>query len=310
MDIKTLEMVLDTFEGDQTLALDTNLGRRLNVIDLIMYMRAHGNIFNQVGDIAAMGERLDNFLKHLAEVNTRLYGRVRAQISQGQYTTDSLRREFEQYTHAPAQTDTAQIGRSALDALLDGVLELRVDAPFAPLPSPNMIMYVPTPAGVVMEAVTSAGLKPDEVFYDLGSGLGRVAIVAHLVSGARVKGVEIDPAHYEKACDYASKLGLSQVAFINADAREVEYDDGSVFFMYTPFTGEILATVIDKLRRVAEKRPIRLCSYGPCTIMIAEQSWLRSEAEDIFDPYTAVTFFSRPPSEWPSPEAGSAAAPD
>jgi SAM-dependent methyltransferase len=299
MDIQTLRMVLDTFEHDQSLALDTNLGRRLNVIDLIMYLRAHGNIFNQVGDVAAVGERLDNFQKYLTDLNLRLFDRVRDQICAGGYTHDSLRREFEQYTRAPAQTDTAQIGRTALDALLDGIMELRVEAPFEPLPDPNMIMYVPTPAGVVLEAVASAGLRPDEVFYDIGAGLGRVAIVAQLVSGATVRGVEIDSAHCQQARNYASKLGLSKVSFVNADAREVDYEEGSVFFMYTPFTGKILETVIGKLRQVAEKRPIRLCSYGPCTIMVGAQSWLRSEAEDIYDPYTAVTFFSLPPSEWP-----------
>ena len=63
------------------------------------------------------------------------------------------------------------------------------------------------------------------------------------------------------------ELGLSQqVRFLNFDACNVDYTDGTVFFMYTPFTGKLLDAVLATLARQARHRPITLCTYGACTL--------------------------------------------
>lgn len=293
MDTKTIEMILPALEGDRTLEADADLGRRLGVIDLLTFLHGHGYFHNPTRERELIEERLDHFKKRLAAVNTRLFDRLRTQIQEGSYTRESIRHEFNQYTDSmPQQADQTYFGGDALDDLLDGILELRGELSFTPLPSQNMVMYVPTPARVILSAVDSIGLKPEDVFYDVGSGLGRVAILAHLISGAKVKGVEIDPDHHQRACHYASKLRLSNVEFINADARDIEYDDGTVFFMYTPFMGDIFQAVLDKLGQLAERRPICLCTYGPCTTWAAQQPWLRSDSGETFASFAAVTFRS------------------
>ena len=143
-------------------------------------------------------------------------------------------------------------------------------------PEPEMVHLEPTPARVVLEMVDRLHLQLEDVFYDLGSGLGQVAILVHLLSGIRTIGVEVEPAYYEVACDRAWVLGLSDVCFVNEDARTADYMRGSVFYLFTPFKGQMLQAVLDRLHQEARARPIRVCSYGPCTPHVAQQPWLRS----------------------------------
>jgi predicted RNA methylase len=146
---------------------------------------------------------------------------------------------------------------------------------------------------VVLEAVDKLNLKPDDVFYDLGSGLGRVVILANLLSGAQARGIEINPVLDEHAREFANRLALPMVTFIKADVREVDFSDGTVFFMYTPFTGEIMDTVLEKLHRQSLKHPLRIATYGPCTMSVSQQEWLHTEAVDINNPFDPVIFHSR-----------------
>jgi hypothetical protein len=70
-------------------------------------------------------------------------------------------------------------------------------------------------------------------------------------------------------------LKLSQVEFIHQDARDADYTDGTIFYLYTPFTGGILQAVLGPLEAEAHKRPIKVCAYGPCSRQLSAASWLR-----------------------------------
>jgi hypothetical protein len=69
-------------------------------------------------------------------------------------------------------------------------------------------------------------------------------------------------------------VNAGDVEFIALDAREAALSDGNVFFLYTPFRGALLQEVLEKLRAIAARRPIRVCSFGPCTPELAQTSWL------------------------------------
>jgi hypothetical protein len=64
-----------------------------------------------------------------------------------------------------------------------------------------------------------------------------------------------------------------------------------VFYLYTPFSGTILRAVLDSLRREAASRPIRICTFGPCTPTIAEEQWL--EPTGALDTDRIAVFCSR-----------------
>jgi hypothetical protein len=111
---------------------------------------------------------------------------------------------------------------------------------------------------------------------DLGSGLGHVPILVSIFTEARGVGIECEAAYIESARQCARTLNLDRVNFVYQDARESDFSAGTVFYLYTPFMGSILSEVLDRLRREASARPIRICSYGPCTPVIAQEPWLKA----------------------------------
>jgi hypothetical protein len=145
----------------------------------------------------------------------------------------------------------------------------------------ELITYVPSGVAPIVQAVLDASLGPEDVFIDLGSGLGKAVMLAHLLSGARARGVEVQPALAAHADECASRLGLREVTFSVDDARDAELSNGTVFFLYLPFTGSVLARVLERLREVAAQRTILVCALGMelrgCTWLFERESssfWL------------------------------------
>jgi predicted RNA methylase len=116
--------------------------------------------------------------------------------------------------------------------------------------------------------------RPDDVIYDIGSGLGHVALLVAWLTGITVKGIEIDPGYCQKAQQLVAELGVGNVDFVTADARTAVYDEGTIFFMFTPFTGQMLQAVLARLAMEASQRLITLCTYGTVTHEVAQQPWL------------------------------------
>ncbi len=157
---------------------------------------------------------------------------------------------------------------------------------------PGMIGYQATPARFILDLVERVPLGLDDVFFDLGSGLGRVAMIVGLLTEARVLGIEYDPGHCAYAQQCAHLLPLPKVGFINADARDAEVASGSVFFMYTPFRGDLLQIVLERLRQEAHRRPLTIATYGPCTLDVAQLDWLEPSGSQEPDD-RALTIFKR-----------------
>jgi hypothetical protein len=76
---------------------------------------------------------------------------------------------------------------------------------------------------------------------------------------------------------------LNRAIFLQQDAQAADFSVGTVFYLYTPFTGTILRSVLDLLRREAASRRIRICSYGPCTSVLVEEAWLTAAAMPAID---------------------------
>src|SRR5688500_18197151 len=53
------------------------------------------------------------------------------------------------------------------------------------------VPYLPCAVATVLDAVRLASVTCDDVFVDVGSGAGRAALLAHLVTGAGCVGLEI-----------------------------------------------------------------------------------------------------------------------
>jgi SAM-dependent methyltransferase len=144
-----------------------------------------------------------------------------------------------------------------LDLLWD-VDEIPPDDPKLPR---GCAPYLPCPVATVLEAVQRAGVTSNDVFVDVGSGTGRTALLANLLTGAGCIGVEIQPALVEAARARAAWLNLDRTRFVQGDAADLLrfITIGTVFFLYCPFGGERVQRVLDDLEAIARTRQIRVC---------------------------------------------------
>ena len=223
----------------------------------------------------------------LEAVNTALYESIRSQIVRGAPPHKLL-----QWIQASAgQEERAPgFGYDYRDEVLTGVLQLREPREPRLHPLPEMVFYQPTPARHILHLITASAFSQGDVFVDLGSGLGHVAMLAFMMTGVRSIGIEVDPTYVASAQECAQSLHLSQVRFIREDARSADLSSGTVFYLYSPFTGSILADVLDRLEHESKSRPIKIGALGPCTCILAKESWLKPIAPP--DP-KQITVFQR-----------------
>lgn len=147
-----------------------------------------------------------------------------------------------------------------LDLLWDSA-ELPEDDPLLPR---GCVPYLPCPVATVLEAVQRAAVTSDDVFVDIGAGLGRAVALTHLLTGAEGIGLEIQPGLVRAARGRAESLNLSRVRFVEGDAVDLirSITTGTVFFLYCPFGQDRLDRVLDDLEHIARTRPIRICCVG------------------------------------------------
>jgi SAM-dependent methyltransferase len=114
------------------------------------------------------------------------------------------------------------------------------------------VYFASTRQPVADAMLTLAGVTADDVVYDLGSGDGRIVILAAQKYGARGVGIEIDPKLVALARELAREGGVEDKAtFIEADMFTANVSEATVVMLYLSTT--INADLEPKLRR--ELRP-------------------------------------------------------
>jgi len=256
---------------DQRLDAIDSLGSQ--VIDRIEELLHKSNTPDKLNLLKFRAEKLKT---ELEEIDVRLFNKLRSRISAGEHSGKEFKNLIREYF--PRVTDlkdpVEEAGYDNLDIFINELLNFELMPGQTLELEPEMVYYQKTPAKIVLELVEISCLSMDDIFVDLGSGLGQVVILVHLLTGLKSHGIEFEPAFYEYARDKASALHLSGVTFTRDDARNADYSMGTVFFMFTPFRGEILKEVLGILEKESLKRKIKIISYGPCTTTIAAQSWL------------------------------------
>jgi hypothetical protein len=256
---------LDRFEGDLTLSEAGQFVARLSALDRLELQTSAGSA----------PPNAEPLRQNLVEANEKFFARLLSSIRSKDRST--VRQYFKAVDQQIARgAEAGSLGYDELDALVNGLLQHGSEPGEPEAMEPDMVGYQPTPARIVLKLIEELQPATDEVFYDLGSGLGHVPILVNLLTDLKTRGVEREAAYVRYANDCLTKLGLSEVEFIRADARHVDLSDGTIFYLYTPFRGEMLRQVLRKLEAQAERRPTRVCTYGPCTSEVSRQPWLRS----------------------------------
>ena len=155
----------------------------------------------------------------------------------------------------------AALPADARDPWLDRVLgvdALLEDGPDLPA---GCAPYIPCPVDILLVMLEAAQVGSHDVFVDVGSGIGRVTALAHLLTGAAAIGIEVQADLVRISRAMTRALGADRVATIAGDAAEIvaHVPNGTVFFLYCPFSGPRLERVLDALGALAVTRPIRIC---------------------------------------------------
>jgi SAM-dependent methyltransferase len=160
------------------------------------------------------------------------------------------------------------------DAWVDELLGIEPPPPdVADLPR-GAVPYLPCEVDEIVAMVRDAPVGPGDELVDLGAGLGRAVILAHLLSGARARGVEIQAPLVQRANALCAELALDAVSFVHANAAEIALD-GSVFFLYAPCNGELFRRVVSRIEDVARRRAIVVCAVG---VELLDAPWLTARS--------------------------------
>jgi SAM-dependent methyltransferase len=121
------------------------------------------------------------------------------------------------------------------------------------------IHFTPTRHNIADAMLQLAAVTRDDVVYDLGSGDGRIPIIAAQKYGARAVGIEIDPRLVELSWRIANEAEVAdKVSFVVGDLFEADLGKATVVTMY-------LSTSIMKLLEP------RLRALKPGTRIVSHQ---------------------------------------
>jgi protein-L-isoaspartate O-methyltransferase len=116
-----------------------------------------------------------------------------------------------------------------------------------PAPTPG-IHYTPTRHAVADAMLTLASVGPGDVVVDLGSGDGRIVIIAAQKYGARGVGIELDAKLIEQSRQNARDAGVEdRVTFTRADLFAADLSTATVVALYlSPSMNRELAPKLQK----------------------------------------------------------------
>jgi predicted RNA methylase len=139
------------------------------------------------------------------------------------------------------------------------------------------IHFTPTRHNIADAMLRLAGVGPGDVVYDLGSGDGRIPIIAAQKYGARGVGVEIDPRLVELSWRIANEAEVAhRVSFIVGDLFTADLTEATVVTAY--LSPQIMKMLEPKLR--ALKSGTRIVSHQfPMAIWQPDRRLKVDEAE-------------------------------
>jgi tRNA G46 methylase TrmB len=109
--------------------------------------------------------------------------------------------------------------------------------------------YYPTPETVVEKMLKLGALRAGEKHFDLGSGDGRVVIMAAEKFKANSTGIELDQDLHKQSTERIKKLGLDKTArIINGDIQKQDFSSADLLTVY------LLPSSNDKIRPMLEKQ--------------------------------------------------------
>jgi 16S rRNA A1518/A1519 N6-dimethyltransferase RsmA/KsgA/DIM1 with predicted DNA glycosylase/AP lyase activity len=144
-------------------------------------------------------------------------------------------------------------------------------------PADKLAPYYPTPASIVRKMLDLGGLKPGEKMFDLGSGDGRIVIIAAQKYKADATGVELDTDLWKQSSEHVRKLKLDKSArIVHGDLLKQDYSSADLITVYL-----LPATIDYKVTPILErqlKKGTRIVSHD-----FEFSGWKPAKIEDVED---------------------------
>src|ERR1700761_2956067 len=200
--ISGIESDIGAIEKNEALYQEINFDSRADASDFIDFHildRIEGlmqgpDINEQLHVLKLRAEKIKHGLEN---IDANLFRQLREKVSAGIYTGSSFRDMIHEHVRYDVNDSARQgkIGYDTLDIFINALLaDHDIPEPIIER-EPEMVFYQKTPARIVFLMAELAQLGPDDVFYDIGSGLGQVAILVNLITGAAARGIEYEPAY-------------------------------------------------------------------------------------------------------------------
>jgi predicted RNA methylase len=115
-------------------------------------------------------------------------------------------------------------------------------------PTEKLAPYYPTPQMVVEKMLQFGELKAGEKMFDLGSGDGRIVIMAAQKFKADSTGVEFDDSLYKQSTEKIKSLGLAATArIIHGDLLKQDYSSADLLTVYLlPMSNDKVTPILEK----------------------------------------------------------------
>ena len=115
-------------------------------------------------------------------------------------------------------------------------------------PVDKLAPYYPTPETIVEKMLQLGGLKAGEKMFDLGSGDGRIVIMAARKFKADATGVEFDDSLCRRSVELIRSLGLeSRAHIIHGDLTKQDYSSADLLTVYLlPISNDKVSPMLEK----------------------------------------------------------------
>jgi tRNA A58 N-methylase Trm61 len=153
------------------------------------------------------------------------------------------------------------------------------DAQPALTKSPDVV-YVPTPHDVVLRMLALAGLKKNDVLYDLGCGDGRIVVMAAKKFGCHGTGFEIESERVRESRANVKKNHVEKLVTIRQeDVFTVDLAPASVVTLY--LLPELNVKLIPQLKKLKPGSRIVSHDFGMQGVTPDKVVHLTSDEDDV-----------------------------
>lgn len=141
---------------------------------------------------------------------------------------------------------------------------------------------------------------PDDVFIDIGSGMGRVLCLAAQRPMRKCVGIELQEPLCEIARQNAARLRYRKapIEIVCADATQADLSEGTIFFLFNPFGPDTLRDTFANIRASLGQKPrsIKIVYYhSKYRAALEPVDWLAKVREfERFGGHPVTIWSSRP----------------